>query len=1012
MRVPPTTDSPVNPGFDADHMQIDTLVSDAALNTERARKRAFEEFQPEASPAEQPAKKRTRWEQWTSPENVLFRLIPQLIASSPINPFKAVEIVVQWREGDESISFQVPALVLIRLSSKFKEVLSTVGPDGKIHWKGIHPQAVAQIIEFGHSDSGIFELRECRTIRQLQQQFPTEFMTILSDMMKLISVYDIDEFKCSPLLRFIREELQSDNKEKFRRYFAWGRENRANMDLFVSVLETMMEFAKDRGMLCAGLSFLFNSDYSHLKPQEQVMVRGWIREMFSRVVSKTVEELEEEADEDIGFETKEVFKCLVDLYPRLDFPEGLLEILSHLPIPEDILETRSDLPIPGISQSDPMIYVIRFCEIHRYFSTALDFSDGREIPMNPSLRVPEIYALGKLKRYQRLFNVMKLPFGQQEQIQQLNLLLQDDPENVFALKFRALIWRFQSNFSEAIKDLNKVIELCPHDTLALRNRAFCHFKSHEVQPSIADITRLISLNPHDGKGKLLLAEIYYSIGSFDEALNEVVNAIENLADISLFHSICAYYLKGRCLKKLEKGEEAIAAFGQALSLDPNHIGSLEARGRIYFEFKKDARSAFLDFDRLAHLRPDYPTAFLFKALCWKQNALELKRARVLEDAQTAFNAALANFSHAIQLAPHHPRNFGLRGELYQEWGMANEAVEDFTRALALEPNNAVYILHRADGLLMLNRMQDAWNAYIQASTIDPNDPYPYYGLAECYSKAGDQQKQLEQLNIALRLEGDFELALLKRAQCYFDQGKMDEAFIDLDRAVKCAPDSAQAWAYRGRWFDLAEDHQAALRDLNRAIELDGFNDEFYRMRGDAYLHQLELETALRDYDRAIELNPRNAMTFALRGDCYLEMKKFKEGIHDLDRSIELDPNLQYARFARGFHYAEVNEHEKALEDLDHMIKMAPEDIQGYIMRGESYRALRRFDEAIADFNQAIALEASAASPHAYIAVCYMEKGQFDRAREHIEQALELKPDFPYAENIKEEIELVASKAKR
>ncbi len=211
---------------------------------------------------------------------------------------------------------------------------------------------------------------------------------------------------------------------------------------------------------------------------------------------------------------------------------------------------------------------------------------------------------------------------------------------------------------------------------------------------------------------LLIGKVIEEIESEDlpEAL-EIINKV--LSDFP--KSAIAYDLKGTILKKQGKFEDAVDAFSDAVVVEPDfaiawyNLGRIE-RGLNNFEKAKTY------LDRAIDLQSDLTKAYFERALLFKQIG---EKEKALNDYNTIiklkgdtymeaflnrgltkkmlgdYGGALADLNQAIEQFPNNAELHKNRGNLQLLFGLPRKAIDDYTKAIALDENYAEAYYNRA-----------------------------------------------------------------------------------------------------------------------------------------------------------------------------------------------------------------------------------------------------------------------------------------------------------------------------
>jgi len=116
---------------------------------------------------------------------------------------------------------------------------------------------------------------------------------------------------------------------------------------------------------------------------------------------------------------------------------------------------------------------------------------------------------------------------------------------------------------------------------------------------------------------------------------------------------------------------AVAAFDEAIKIDPKYAPAYENRGKAkLFQYQFD--EAISDFDQALQLDPSDQVAFYLRGSAKGQKG--------------DFDGAIADFSHLIELDPKHAPAYYNRGHAKYFKGDLDGATADINQALTMDPN--------------------------------------------------------------------------------------------------------------------------------------------------------------------------------------------------------------------------------------------------------------------------------------------------------------------------------------
>ncbi|MBN2548354.1 MAG: tetratricopeptide repeat protein [Anaerolineales bacterium] len=343
--------------------------------------------------------------------------------------------------------------------------------------------------------------------------------------------------------------------------------------------------------------------------------------------------------------------------------------------------------------------------------------------------------------------------------------------------------------------------------------------------------------------------------------------------------------------------------------------------------------------------------------------------------------AIADYTQAIALFPDDADKasaFNNRGNSFYALGKHQEAIDDFTQAIALftdEADKASAFYNRGNSYAALGKRQEAIADYTQSIALftDDADKAKAYGnRGASYAALNEYQKAIDDYTQAIALftdDADKAKAFTNRGVCYADLGKRQEAIADYTRAIAFYPDDtdkAKAFNNRGLSCATLGKHQEAIADYTRAIALftdDADKAKAFTNRGLTYAVLGKHQEAIADYTQAIALFPDDvdkATAFYNRGLSYAALGKRDEAIADYTQAIALYPaeaDKAKAFHNRGYTYADLGKHQEAIDDYTQAIALYPAEADkasAFNNRGNSFYALGKHQEAIADYTQAIA----------------------------------------------------------
>lgn len=348
----------------------------------------------------------------------------------------------------------------------------------------------------------------------------------------------------------------------------------------------------------------------------------------------------------------------------------------------------------------------------------------------------------------------------------------------------------------------------------------------------------------------------FAIQMFDEALkldDDFALAYAGLGE--------AYWQKYQDTSDNVWVEQAIAASGHALALDPHQAPVHVSLGIIYHGTGK-LDKAIEEFERAIELQPLNSDAYKWLGRCYTTRG-EMDR-------------AVGYFEKAIEIRPGYWDNYNKLGFCYYIFGRYSDAAEEFRRVIRIQPDNYQGYDNLGGVYLFMGRYEDAAAMHRRAIEIYPNG-VSYTNLGTAYFYLERYEQAIAAYNAAAELDPRDEVLFRNLGDAYLRVGKQQEAEAQFDRAMK-----------------LINGHLSV-------------NAEDARMLADLAICQAKLnrkEEALENIERAIALEPRNTTLMYEQAVVYALTGRTEEAIKHLGRALahgysraeaERDPDLDVLR---------------------------------------------------------------------------------------------------------------------
>ncbi|QEG33661.1 tetratricopeptide repeat protein [Bythopirellula goksoeyrii] len=279
----------------------------------------------------------------------------------------------------------------------------------------------------------------------------------------------------------------------------------------------------------------------------------------------------------------------------------------------------------------------------------------------------------------------------------------------------------------------------------------------DEEKALADFDEAIKLDPDNETYPLLRAVFLRNREKFDEALAAVDEMLsESPEDAN------AFILQGELFRQLDKQEQALESFDEATKLAPQAPGPFQNRGEIYREQKEYAK-AIVEFSKVLELQPGVVLPLVHRAEAYLNNG-QLEEAladaeAVLANDQVAapqrvaahrlrgeILAQLNRLDEAIEEIEQLSRTVPNQPELKMQLALyylvnknPKEAISAYDDVLLMDPENFLALRSRGDANLNMGNHAEAIEDFEKAILVEPEDAALLNNLAWVLATSPDAE---------------------------------------------------------------------------------------------------------------------------------------------------------------------------------------------------------------------------------------------------------------------------------
>lgn len=342
-----------------------------------------------------------------------------------------------------------------------------------------------------------------------------------------------------------------------------------------------------------------------------------------------------------------------------------------------------------------------------------------------------------------------------------------------------------------------------------------------------------------------------------------------------------------------------------------------------------------------------------------------------------------------------------------QYGKPDEAIELFTKAIALNPDDRDYYLARAEQYEKKKEIEKAIADYNKALSIK-EDQDVFIHTADLYIRLNKYNDAVALLNKVFLRDAWHEEGLERKAWCMIKLKDFKEAAHAGDNGIQNYSNNYLFYYYRAIAKDSMKDYQGACVDYANAIKMirelkensvksaahfkpyyTNYALALHNMQ--SYAESIKTFTLASTFDPADTVEPKNYRIYYMRSFPYAMQFDYPNVYADLNKSIGMNQNDKETIFQRGVINKKTSQFHNAINDFTKHLALDDKSAEGYYFRALCYLELGKYKEAIADLKKAVLF---GNNNNVYIAqLADAEKKLYEANREG--DAPEIRIEYPF-----------------
>ena len=455
--------------------------------------------------------------------------------------------------------------------------------------------------------------------------------------------------------------------------------------------------------------------------------------------------------------------------------------------------------------------------------------------------------------------------------------LQIEPRNsVLLLNYANLLWKTERT-EEARKTYLEALAIDPSNAGALGSLGFLSREMGDSEAARRYFLEFSKKHPDDYAPFLALGDLYSADRHFPEAQQNYEQAFQRSpsnplivsgainAALEAHHTAQAKEWLARASEAVRQDPQVMREHERYLTITGNYAESADLGYQVIQRLPKDREAVdYLAYDLLFLKRLDEAMKIVdrYQPILEHDRDLPLIAGYVHAD-HNEHEAAVEDFTHALQIDPTIAVGYMNRGYVYNDMRLATKAEQDFRKALELNPQYGEAHLGLAYALLQLRRSTAALKEAEIASRLLPESESLHLLKAEGYRQRAMLTAAEGEYRQALKMNPNAPNSYIALADVQYRAHKYANSAETLHSALAVVPNDPMISAQLGRSYARLHRPAEALQAIDVAERNGGKDYKVLLVTADVLRILGHRDQAMNSYVRALESSDEDRLQVRL-----------------------------------------------------------------------------------------------------------------------------------------------------
>jgi protein O-GlcNAc transferase len=308
-----------------------------------------------------------------------------------------------------------------------------------------------------------------------------------------------------------------------------------------------------------------------------------------------------------------------------------------------------------------------------------------------------------------------------------------------------------------------------------------------------------------------------------------------------------------------------------------------------------------------------------------------------------------------------PQTVKERGDEHLKAGRYPDAEQFYRQVIESDAQYPAALINLGFVLKEQRRIGEARAVLERAVSIAAADADSHYLLATILETTGPRDAEISNLQRAIELRPDFELARCQLITALYKSDRIAQATKLCEESVAILPKSAELHFWRSNLHLRSDEKARAIASCKQALALDPMMIGAQQSLSRLLIETEQFEGAEASYRREIQLTPQHYGPYHQLGVVLSKVKRHSEAIEQFKRAISLNPRSGASYFSLGETYTEFDSESGeslalAQVSYEKAVEVEPDTPGFHRNLGFNYWRSAQLDRALASLDRAIELD--------------------------------------------------------